>query len=381
VRRVALVVVASVLVGAVAGAWALEWRDDGPSPSRRAADRPCARAYVTPAVEAPDERLSRRELADIEGATTLATAPDGSTLVGTRNGRVVELAHGRTVLDLSDDTQTEGDGGLLGIAFDPDGEWLYVYRATAAMDEVVTAHRVGDLDEAHTVLEIDHPPSEQHHGGGFAFGPDGLLYLATGDGGGLGDPRGNAQRLDSLLGKVLRLDPRADGEATPEVVAYGLRNPFRLSFDRVTGDLWIGDVGQSCWEEIDRLPADTLADGSPTNLGWDHREGTQPFEDGRAPGALDPVFTYSHRHGNCAVVGGFVYRGGALPWLDGAYLFTDFCNGRLRALRHEPGSAVRVIDLGVDVERPVAIEEGADGEPLVLSLEQGVLRLDAAAAP
>jgi hypothetical protein len=335
-----------------------------------------------------------------DGATALAFEPATNRgVVAGRTGRVYAVA-GTTidlaepVLDLRDDTQDEGDGGLLGLAYSPDGDWLFVYRSTDSRDEEITAYPVTDAvpdgRRGRAIMHIDHPPSLQHHGGGFAFGPDGLLYIGTGDGGGLGDPRGNAQDLGSLLGKVLRLDP-TPGDRDPyripahnpfvgrpgaraEIFAYGLRNPFRLVFDDVTGELWIGDVGQSCWEELDRLEP---ARAAGANLGWDRREGTHRFE-GRLDGGVDPVHTYSHRGGNCAVVAGFVYRGTELRGLDGTLLYTDYCRGRLLAFIDPVDDAPIVLDLGVRVERPVAIVAGPDGTPWLLSLDGEVARLVAA---
>ncbi|MGH9186158.1 MAG: PQQ-dependent sugar dehydrogenase, partial [Acidimicrobiales bacterium] len=370
-----------------------------PTPSRAAADRTCDHAYVVPqtVVMPRDEqpRVIRVGCVD-DGATALAFWPGGDRgVIASRVGEVMSLTGGlidsrRPVIDLTNDTQTEGDGGLLGLAYSPAGDWLYVYRSDADKDEVVTAYPVDegrpDPGGQRVILEIDHPPSEQHHGGGFAFGPDGYLYIGTGDGGGLGDPRGNGQRLGTLLGKVLRIDPTPEGPepyrvpgdnpfveragARAEIWAYGLRNPFRLSFDPVTGDVWVGDVGQSCWEELNRLPAGA----GGLNLGWDRREGTHRFEGGRIDGAVDPVHAYSHRGGHCAVVAGFVYHALASP-LDGTVLYTDFCAGALRALEYRPGEAVVVHDLGLTVDQPVAIVAGPDGEPWVLSLDGAVYRL------
>jgi glucose/arabinose dehydrogenase len=197
------------------------------------------------------------------------------------------------------------------------------------------------------LLSVDQPFAN-HNGGVVAFGPDGYLYLGLGDGGSGGDPQGNAQSLDTLLGKILRLDvdagdpyvippdnPFADVGGRPEIWAYGLRNPWRFSFDRLNGDLYIGDVGQNAWEEIDFLPA-----GHPggANFGWDYREGAHPFE-GTPPAGLeliDPVVEYSLSGANCAVTGGYVYRGQNLPDFHGVYLYGDFCSGVVWGLLRLP---------------------------------------------
>ncbi|MCZ7525056.1 MAG: PQQ-dependent sugar dehydrogenase [Acidimicrobiia bacterium] len=219
-----------------------------------------------------------------------------------------------------------------------------------------------------------------------------MLYLGLGDGGGAGDegrghaPGGNGQSLGTLLGKILRLDPRAAGSgpyavpadnpfvgvegARPEIWVYGLRNPWRFSFDRATGDLWIGDVGQNRWEEIDLIPAGAAAGA---NLGWNLLEGTHEFRGAPPPGAVPPVFEYPHSEG-CSVTGGYVYRGPRIPQLAGAYLFTDYCDGTIRALRVEDGVLVEA-DLGVATRGPTSFGEDRTGELYVLSAE-GVLRID-----
>lgn len=186
-------------------------------------------------------------------------------------------------------------------------------------------------------------PYPNHNGGSVVFGPDGYLYLGLGDGGAGGDPEGNAQNTGNLLGKILRIDvdtgdpyaipadnPFARGGGSPEIWAYGLRNPWRFSFDALTGDLYIGDVGQNTYEEIDYLPAQSQGG---TNFGWDYREGKHPFE-GSAPAGVplvDPVWEYDHSQG-CSVTGGLVYRGQLLPEWQGVYLYGDYCSGSVWGL-------------------------------------------------
>ena len=160
--------------------------------------------------------------------------------------------------------------------------------------------------------------------------------------------------------------------ARPEIYAYGLRNPYRFDFDDPTGDLWLADVGHSCWEEVDRLPFDSLAGA---NFGWDHNEGTHVFEGGGSGDEVSPLYDYGHGEGWCVIVGGFVYRGAAVPALDGAYLYTDYCKGRVIALRVGRNGTVSLEDLGVHVDRPVALLEAPDGSPWVLSLEGDVERI------
>jgi glucose/arabinose dehydrogenase len=397
-RRRTVLLVAAVAVavagGAIAGAALAD--DGGPTPSRSASDRPCDRAYVevlATRVEAKDERRTVL-VGEVPEPTALVFrgGPAGEGLLASRTGEVRRVVGGRilddVVLDLSDDTIDDGDGGLLGLAYDPDAAWLYVYRTTVDQDEELTAYPLDDdglplADGERMILAVDHPPSEQHHGGGFGFGPDGFLYLGLGDGGGLGDPRENAQDLSTLLGKVIRIDPTpadddpyvvppdnpfvGDRGARPEIWALGVRNPFRLGFDPDGGEIWLGDVGQSCWEELNALPVGT----GGVNLGWDVREGTHRFEGGHPTGGAtqEPELTYAHRDGWCAIVVGFVEA-------DGGVLHTDFCRGRLMSLvPGGPGAAPRLYDLGIEVERPVAVVRGPADEPWVLSLDGAVYRI------
>jgi glucose/arabinose dehydrogenase len=243
-------------------------------------------------------------------------------------------------LDISDHVGSSGnEQGLLGLVFHPqyqeNGRFFVNYTdvngdTVFARFQVSSDPNVADLNSEEALLGVDQPFAN-HNGGGLAFGPDGFLYAGLGDGGSQGDPNGNAQNTDVLLGKMLRLDvDSADPYAVPadnpfgsEVWAYGLRNPWRFSFDKATGDLYIGDVGGGNWEEIDFLPA-----GSPggANFGWDHREGAHDYEGGGPEGMIDPVAEYSHPEGGCSVTGGYVYRGSMSEW-NGIYLYGDYCTG------------------------------------------------------
>jgi glucose/arabinose dehydrogenase len=341
-------------------------------------------------------KVALERVAVLEQPVALAVrAGDPALYIVEKTGRVVALDDGgdpRVVLDLSHWVSLGSEQGLLGLAFSPDGDFLYVDLTDLDGNTRVIEFRMEggavDVRSGRDVLDVPQPFSN-HNGGNLAFGPDGYLYIAFGDGGSAGDPQGNGQSLATLLGKILRISPRpADGEyaippdnpfvgsggARPEIWAYGLRNPWRFSFDRATGDLWIGDVGQNSWEEIDVQPA-----GSPGGLdyGWNLLEGTHPFA-GQVPGDLQtvpPVYEYPHDGTTCAVTGGYVYRGTDIPTLVGAYVFADFCRGALEAFVLHDGVATGHRDLGPTVDGPASFGEDENGELYVLSLSGPVYRL------
>jgi len=256
-------------------------------------------------------------------------------------------------LDIRDRIGRNGsEQGLLGLAFHPNyfvNGYFYVNYTDFDGNTVIARFQRSDMDpnfadpESEKKLFSITQPFSNHNGGALAFGPDGYLYLGLGDGGSAGDPQGNGQSLNSLLGKVLRIDidqsepysippdnPFNDGSAKPEIWAYGLRNPWRFSFDRITGDLFIGDVGQNEWEEINFLPFGANGD---LNFGWNFFEGTHPYS-GLSPEKkrlVMPVSEYHHDLG-CSVTGGIVYRGAKLPDFYGTYLYGDYCSGRVWGL-------------------------------------------------
>jgi glucose/arabinose dehydrogenase len=255
-----------------------------------------------------------------------------------------------------------GERGLLGLAFAPDyprSGLFYVAHTAPGPQGVVRRFRVAsDPDRAdpasgELVLALE-DPAGNHNGGMLAFGPDGYLWIGTGDGGSAGDPWDNAQNPKSLLGKMLRIDVRTKPYAIPpdnpwvgragyrpELWAIGLRNPWRYSFDRETGELWIGDVGQNAWEEID---VEDPKAGGGRNYGWRTMEGNHCFSPRQlclGAGLEPPVWEYGHDRG-CSVTGGYVYRGRALPGLAGRYLFGDYCSGTIWALERTPDGEVRV---------------------------------------
>jgi glucose/arabinose dehydrogenase len=365
-----------------------------------------------PAAESPLDgiEITATPVAQVDSPTTLVVRPGSPTMyVAERPGRVrpvtvVGTGPDRTyqvgdpILDISDNVVADGERGLLDIVFSPDGGTLYVHYSLAPSgDTRVAAYTLAgddvDTDSYRELLAVEQP-FPNHNGGELEFGPDGYLYIALGDGGGGGDPEGNGQDTQALLGKILRVDPAspsggrqygipsdnpfADGSGgRPEVWLYGVRNPWRFSFDRANGDLWIGDVGQNEWEEIDQLPA-AAGGGRGANLGWNEMEATHRFEGGSNPeGGVLPVFEYSHDEG-CSVTGGVVYRGSATMGLGGAYLFGDYCQGDVRALRVRDGQVAEERTFDAHVDELVSFAEDAAGEVYALSLLGGIYRLDAA---
>jgi glucose/arabinose dehydrogenase len=298
-------------------------------------------------------------------------------------GRVRVVENGRlrsgSFLDIRSLVGSDAsEQGLLSLAFHPDyatNRLFYVDYTDRNGDTRVVEYRSrtsGAPVKVRELLFVDQPFAN-HNGGQLAFGPDGRLYAGMGDGGGAGDPDDVAQDLGSLLGKLLRIDvdrARADWE----IVGYGLRNPWRFAFDRKTGDLYIADVGQSEWEEIDFTPR-----SSPglENYGWDAREGKHVYE-GEEPNPtgklVDPIHEYGHSKG-CSVTGGFVYRGSRIPAADGRYFFGDFCTGYVWSLVVRDGKATSVKRHAFTVPALASFGEGPTGELYLVSLSGTVYRL------
>jgi glucose/arabinose dehydrogenase len=324
-------------------------------------------------------------------------AGDEALYIAEKTGRVRALRDGKVesgaVLDITGDVSLGSEQGLLGLAFSPEGDFLYVNYTDLAGDTRIVEYEMSDgkarVGSAREVLSVDQPYAN-HNGGNLAFGPDGYLYVGLGDGGSGGDPHDNGQSLGARLGKMLRLDPRpSDGGqfgvprdnpfsgregADPLIWAYGLRNPWRYSFDRETGDLWIGDVGQSSLEEIDFQPADS--DGGE-NYGWNRLEGSQPYAGDAPEDMVLPVDEYPTGEG-CAVTGGYVYRGSAISNLYGAYLYGDFCAGFVRGIVLKGGEVTQRREFGINVSSLSSFGEDQEGELYLLSLGGDVFRLDPA---
>ena len=329
--------------------------------------------------------LALESVGEFEQPVFLTTAPGRTDplYVVEKAGRVRVVLSGETLpepfLDVSDDISTEGERGLLSIAFHPrfpevDAVFTYSTAADGALTidsyEVAADGLTAKAETRRTLLSISHPQTN-HNGGQLAFGPDGLLYAGTGDGGGAGDPERDALDPDGLLGKMLTLD--VDQPAPqPAVYALGLRNPWRFSFDKQMGDLWIGDVGQNEREEIDFVRA-----GTPpvVNFGWPAYEGTLEYEPeglGR-DGLVFPVFEYGRDDG-VSVTGGYVYRGTEIRDLLGVYLFADYGTGRVWGMRGPQGTPEE-LDLGSPVASPVSFGQDGDGKLYLVSLDGPVYRI------
>jgi glucose/arabinose dehydrogenase len=293
-------------------------------------------------------------------------------------------------LDIRERVDDAGnEQGLLGLAFHPnfaENGFFYVNYTETGGDTVIARFtatgNVADPNSEMRLLGVKQP-FPNHNGGGLAFDSDGCLYIALGDGGSGGDPQGNGQNLDTLLGKILRID--VDGGAPytippdnpfgNEIFHYGLRNPWRFSFDALSGDLWIGDVGQGSWEEIDFLPAGTPGG---INFGWNRFEGMHDYSAGDIPeNYRPPLFEYSHDEG-CSVTGGYVYRG-TMPEWQGVYFYADFCSGkvwgalRLVTATEETSNSTVLFETGVQI---TSFGVNESGEIYLADRNGNILRLD-----
>ncbi len=317
----------------------------------------------------------------------------------TKTGAERISADTSVVLDISETVSLDGERGLLDIEFSLDGRLLYVSYTDLDGSSVVAEYDIARSNSANAnsrreLLRIPQPASN-HNGGSLAIGADGFLYVGIGDGGGSGDPQGNGQNTDTLLGTILRIDPVAtetapylipdgnpfaDGGGAPEIFLYGVRNPWRFSFDQASGDMWIADVGQNAFEEINHLTAST-GFGAGANLGWNRMEAFDPYDGGTPPpGSTVPVFAYAHENGRCSVTGGHVYRGPTIPLLDSVYVFGDYCTGEVFGLSVSTNTVLRPLSITTPREELVSIGTGPDDE-LYLVLSGGQIQRIQPAVP
>jgi glucose/arabinose dehydrogenase len=316
-------------------------------------------------------------------------AGDTQMYVAEQRGRlrtVITPKRNRNVLNVK--ASSGGERGLLGVTFTASGTKVIVdytdRSGTTKVDEYRMNGRKAIKKSRRQILSVAQPFAN-HNGGEVTFGPDGMLYVGLGDGGGGGDPQGNGQRLDTLLGKILRINPVQNiyaGYSVPasnpfvgvpgargEIWMYGLRNPWRFSFDQLTGDAWIGDVGQSAWEEVDYAPAGD----SGINWGWNRREGAHPYTGTAPAGARDPILERSHATGDCAITGGYVYRGTKIPKLQGAYVYGDYCTGVIYAAVQSGGVITQSTALGIKVPNLTSFGQDPSGELYAVAGSAGVV--------
>ena len=301
--------------------------------------------------------------------------------VAEQSGKLVIVSHGRVTGTALTETVSGGnEQGLLGVVFSNDGKKVYVDYTDPTGDIHVVQYTmkgaVANTKTRRQLLLIPHHEFNNHNGGDLVIGPDGMLYIGVGDGGSGGDPNHNGQNTDVLLAKILRIDPSHASGSLPysipagnpfkgkaghraEIWMYGLRNPWRFSFDSATGDMWIGDVGQDKYEEIDFARA---GHGAGINWGWNLREGLHPYNGGaRPPGARDPIVERPHTDGDCAIIGGYVYRGAPSLPLEGAYVFGDECTGIVRAVVQSGGRVVQSAELHITVPQLTSFGQGPKG--------------------
>jgi len=352
-----------------------------------------------------------RQVASGLASPVFLTSPPGDqerTFVVEQGGRIRIIRNDALVsapfLDISSRIQNGGEQGLLGLAFHPgyaaNGR-LVVYYTNTSGDIRIASYRVtanpdvADPASEQILLAVPHPSNSNHNGGMVAFGPDGRLYAGIGDGGGGGDPSGNGQNRNVLLGKIVRLDVSAGGQASvppgnpffgqagmrPEIWSYGLRNPWRFSFDRLTGDLYIGDVGQNEREEIN-ASTEVSEFGRGLNYGWRIMEGNSCFSPSSGcnrSGLTVPVLDYTHTDG-CSVTGGYVYQGSLVSGLQGQYLYADYCQGWVRSFRLSGDQAIQqfewpTLSPGGQI---TSFGEDARGELYILTGSGKVFRIEPA---
>jgi len=336
----------------------------------------------------------------LDRPTGMADPNDGSgrLLVLEQPGRIRVYQNGtilaQSFLDITDRVGSNGnERGLLGVALHPkylSNGFFYVNYTDLNGDTVIARFKASsDPNRADPASEKDllqvKQPFPNHNGGSMVFGPDGLLYMGLGDGGSQGDPHLNGQSLNTFLGKILRVDvdhgdpyaipadnPYTQGGGLPEIWAYGLRNPWRFSFDRQTQDLYIADVGQDTYEEVDFLPAGSKGG---VDFGWSFREGFHAYKGNPASGVMlqDPVYEYAHSVGGCSVTGGYVYRGSLHPELQGTYIYGDYCTGLVWGLKRDASGSWENRQLFGTRLNISSFGEDHAGELYVLDLGKGAV--------
>ncbi len=365
---------------------------------------------VPASTSGPEEPVAFSEVATFDTPVDLAVRTgDAGWYVVEQPGRVIRYdpATGSSaeVLDVTDRTSSSGEQGLLGLTFAPDGTSAYINFTDDDGDthvQRVPVETDGSFTGPPTDVIVVEQPYGNHNGGALAFGPDGYLYVPLGDGGSADDPERRASDPTSLLGSILRIDPLTEAaneledaaatylvpednpfasgafegtQGAPEVWAWGLRNPWRVAFDPANGDLWVADVGQNRFEEVNRVqPTADRPAGYGANFGWSAFEGTEPFNrDIADPGNLvSPVLTYEHGDDGCSVSGAAVYRGAALPSLGGDFIYGDYCSGKLWALDLASGRNDLLADSFTSL---TAVRTGPDGEVYVLEGTGAIHRL------
>ena len=379
------------------GATAATTGSSAPISTTASASAPAAPTTPLPSTPPPavgDPVVSSELITTVESPVGLGVRPgDSSLYVLEQAGHVVKVTLGeggdaqqRVVADLDDRIDAGGERGLLGIAFSADGARAWLDYTDNDGDTVVAEYPVAadgtfDVAAERVLLTIDQP-YPNHNGGDLVLGPDGMLYVAMGDGGSGGDPERRASDPQQLLGKLLRIDPTPSGDAQytvpsdnpfgNEVWSYGLRNPWKIAFDPVTGELWVADVGQNAVEEVNVVAPTDHPAGWGVNFGWSAYEGNERYnEDVEDPGDLVfPVVTYGHDDG-CSISGGAVYRGTAIPELAPAYVYGDYCSGVVWAYDQVGQRTLTLLEL----DSVTAIRTGPDGELYVLQAAGDVVRL------